>query len=119
MANRGRGHRGRPQKNSQPPPVFEPRAFIRAIGAVGAIIVQASAVAATIAWTSVTMDQEWTSNFQGFQAHHPLTYMGEGDSMVSTTLAIEREVEDAESIWDMGASGKRKEIQPSSSSRKK
>ena len=31
------------------------------------------------------------------------------DSMVRTTMAIEREIEDARSIRDVGASGKRKE----------
>ena len=39
--------------------------------------------------------------------------------MVRTTLAIKREVEDARSIRDTGASGKRKKDQPSSSSGKK
>ena len=53
---------------------------------------------ATTAWTSATVGQGGTSNLRGFQAHHPPTYMGEGDSMVRTTLAIEREVEDARSI---------------------
>ena len=43
--------------------------------------------------------------------------MGGGDSIVRIALAIEREVEDARSIQDTGASGKRKE--PSSSSGKK
>ena len=38
------------------------------------------------------------------------------DSMVRTTLAIKREVEDAWGIWNAGASAKRKENQPSSSS---
>ena len=32
------------------------------------------------------------------------------DSMVKTTLAIEREVDDARCIWDSGASDKRKGI---------
>ena len=41
------------------------------------------------------------------------------DSMVRTAMAIEREIEDARSIRDAGASGKRKEDQPSSSSGKK
>ena len=41
------------------------------------------------------------------------------DSMVSTTMALEREIDDARSIRDVGASEKRKEGQPSSSSRKK
>ena len=49
MENRGRGRRGCPRDNSQPPPVFDPQAFIEAVGATVAIIVQASVVAATIA----------------------------------------------------------------------
>ena len=35
--------------------------------------------------------------------------------MVGTALAIEREMEDAQGIWDASAGGKRKEDQPSSS----
>ena len=38
------------------------------------------------------------------------------DSMIKTTMAIEREVDDAQSIWDASAKDKRKKIQPSSSS---
>ena len=41
------------------------------------------------------------------------------DSMVKTAMAIEREIKDAQSIRDTGASGKRKEDQPSSSLGKK
>ena len=41
------------------------------------------------------------------------------DSMVRTTMAIEREIDDARSIRDSGATGKMKEDQPSSSSGKK
>ena len=41
------------------------------------------------------------------------------DSMVTTAMAIEREIEDERSIRDAGTSGKRKVGQPSSSSRKK
>ena len=41
------------------------------------------------------------------------------DSMVRTAMTIEREIEDAWSIRDAGASGKRKESQSSSSSGKK
>ena len=41
------------------------------------------------------------------------------DSMVSTALIIEREIENARSIRDVGASSKRKESQSSSSSGKK
>ena len=119
MASRGRGLRGRPQDNSQPPPVFDPQAFIEAVGTVVAIIAQASVVAATIPWTSATVGQGGTSNLQGFQTHHPPTYMRGGDSLVRTSLAIEREVEDTRSIRDMGASAKRKENQSYSNSKKK
>ena len=88
-------------------------------GVVVAIIAQASTVVATIARTSATVGQGETSNLQGFQAHHPLTYMGRGNSIVRTSLAIEREVEDTWSIRDLDASAKRKENQSSFSSRKK
>ena len=76
-------------------------------------------MAATIARISVTVGQGGISNLQGFQAHHPPTYMGGGDSMVRASLAIEREVEDTRSIWDMGASAKRKENKSSFSYKKK
>ena len=59
-------------------------------GVAVAIIAQASAMAATIARISATVGQGGTSNLQGFQAHHPPTYMEGGDSMVRTTLAIGR-----------------------------
>ena len=76
-------------------------------------------MAATIARTSATVRQGGTSNLQGFQAHHPPTYMGEGDSVVRITLAIGRGVDGTRSIWDMGASTKRKENQSSSNSERK
>ena len=41
------------------------------------------------------------------------------DSMVGTTMNIEREMEDARSTWDAGASGKRKESRSFSSWEKK
>ena len=41
------------------------------------------------------------------------------DSVVRTAIAIKREIDDTRSIRDMGASDKRKEGQPSSSSGKK
>ena len=66
MENRGGGRRGRLRENNQPPPVFDPQAFIEAIGAAVPIVVQASFVAATTAWTSATVGQGGTSNLQGF-----------------------------------------------------
>ena len=38
------------------------------------------------------------------------------DLMIKTAMVIEREVDDARNIWDVGVKDKRKEIQPSSSS---
>ena len=99
--------------------MFDPQAFIEAMDTTVAIIAQASTVAATIARTSTTVGQGGTINLQGFQAHHLLTYMGGGDSIVRTALAIEKEVDDTRSIQDMGASVKRKENQSFSSSKKK
>ena len=119
MESRGRGRRGHPRENSQPPPMFDPHAFIEAIGGAVAIIMQASTVADTTTRTSAMVGQGGISNLHGFQAHHPPTYMGGGDSMVRTSLAIEREVDDTRSIRDMGVSAKRKENRSSSNSRKK
>ena len=99
--------------------MFDPQAFIEAMGVTVSIIALMSIVVATIARTSATVGQGGTSNLQRFQAHHPPTYMGGGDSMVRTALAIEREVDDTWSIWDMSVSAKTKENQSSSSSRKK
>ena len=62
MENRGRGRRGRPWEYSQPLPMFDPQPFIEAIGADVAIILQASALAATTARTSATKRQGGTSN---------------------------------------------------------
>ena len=98
--------------------MFDPQAFIESMGTVVAIIVHESSVAGTIARTNAMMGQGGTSKLQRFQAHHPPTYMGGGDSMVRIVLAIEREVDDTRSIRDMGASAKRKENKSSSSSRK-
>ena len=94
--------------------MFDLQAFIEAIGAAVAIIVQVSVVAATTTQTSATVGQGGTINLQGFQAHHPPTYMGGGNSMVRTSLAIKREVDDTWRIRDMGAGAKRKENQSSS-----
>ena len=72
--------------------MFDPQAFREAIGIAVAIIVQASTMAATTARTSAMVGQRGTSKLQGF--HHPPTYMGGGESMVRTALAIEREIDD-------------------------
>ena len=119
MVSRGCERRGCPRENNQPPPVFDPHAFIEAISTIVVIIVQASVMAATTARTSAMVGQGGMSNLQGFQAHHPPTYMGEGDSMVRTSLSIEREVDDTRSIRDIGAGAERNENKSSSNSGKK
>ena len=81
MASRGRGRRGGGWNNNQPPPTFDQRAFMKAIGDATASITQASAVATTIAQASATVSQGGSSNLQRFKAHHPLTFKGGGDPM--------------------------------------
>ena len=73
MASRGRGHRGRPLGCSRPPPGFDQKAFVEAMGAATATIAQASAVGG----------QGGPSNLQRFIAHHPLTFIGGWDPMVA------------------------------------
>ena len=57
MVSRGCRRRGHPRDNSQPPPVFDPQAFIEAIGATVTIIVQVSTMVATIAQASAVGGQ--------------------------------------------------------------
>ena len=76
MVSRGQERTGRPWGNSQPPPFFDPQAFIETMGPI----------VATIAQASVARDQRGSSNLQRFIAHHPLTFMGGGDPMVADHL---------------------------------
>ena len=106
MANRGRGSRCGGWGNNRTPPVSDQQAFIEAIGAATAIPTQACAM----------VSRGESSNLQRFEANHPPTFEGEGDSMVRTTMAIEKEVNDTQNIWEQGVGkGKRKENQSSSS----
>ena len=73
MASRGRGRRGRPHGDGQPPPVFDQQAFIEAMGAVIATDAQASAAGS----------QGGASNLQRFKVHHPLTFTRGGNPMVA------------------------------------
>ena len=73
MASRGRGRRGCPRGNSQPPPVFNQQAFVEAMGATSTAIAQAR----------VVEGQGGPSNIQRFMAHHPPTFTGEGDPLVA------------------------------------
>ena len=70
MVSRGRRCRGCPRGASQAPPVSDQRAFAEAIGVATAALIQASAVES----------EEGPSDLQGFQAHHPPTCIGGGDS---------------------------------------
>ena len=73
-------------------------------------------VASTIAQVSAVGGQGGLSDLQRFITHHPPIGIGGGDSVVRTSLTIG--VDDVRSIWDLGASAKRKESQPSSSFKK-
>ena len=72
MASQGCGHRGRQLGSSRPPPSFDQQAFVEAMGAAIAAISQAS----------VAGGQGGPTNLQRFIAHHPPTFIGEGDPMV-------------------------------------
>ena len=73
MASRGRGRRGRPRGIGQAPPVFDQQAFAEAVGVAAAAISQAS----------IAGSQGGPSNLQRFRAHHPPTFTGGGDPMVT------------------------------------
>ena len=83
MVNRGRGCRGGGRTNNPLPPAFDQQPFIEAIGVAIDTIAQASVVVATIAQASATVSQGGPSNLQRFKAHHPPTFKGGGDSMVT------------------------------------
>ena len=73
MASRGRGRRGRPRGTGQVPPVFDQQAFVEAVGIA----------AVAIAHAGVAGSQGGPSNLQRFRAHHPLTFTGGEDPMVT------------------------------------
>ena len=81
MASRGRGRRGRPRGTGQTPPVFDQQAFAEAVGIA----------VATIAQASIEGSQGGPSNLQRFRAHHPLTFTGGGDPMVTDHWFIQIE----------------------------
>ena len=87
MASRGRGRRERPRGTGQAlpifdqPPAFDQRAFVEVVGVAGAAIAQAS----------IADRQEDLSNPQGFRVHHPLTFTGGEDPMVTNHWLIQIE----------------------------
>ena len=92
MASRGRGRRGRPRDTGQAPPVFDQQAFAEAVSIAAAAIVQASAAGS----------QGGPSNLQRFREHHPLTFTGGGDPMVTDHwfMQIEKVLETMEITSD-------------------
>ena len=72
MASRGRGSRGRPWGDGQPPLVFYQQAFIEAMGAAIATTAQANAA----------RGQGGASNLQRFKARPSPTFKGGGALMV-------------------------------------
>ena len=70
---RGRGRRGRPQGTGQTLPVFDKQAFAEAVGVAAAAIAQAG----------IAGSQGGPSNLQRIRAHHPPTFTGGGDPVVT------------------------------------
>ena len=87
MASRGRGRRGRPRGTGQAPPTidqppaFDQRAFVEAVGVV----------VAAIAHASIAGSQGDPSNPQRFRTHHPSTFTGGGDPMVTDHWFMQNE----------------------------
>ena len=73
MASRGRGRRGRPRGTGQAQSVFDQQTFAEAVGITANAIAQAG----------IAGRQEDPSNLQRFRAHHPPTFTGGGDQMVT------------------------------------
>ena len=73
MASRGRGRRGRPRSTGQPQSSFDQQTFAEAVG------ITANAIAPA----GIVGRQEDPSNLQRFRAHHPPTFTGGGDQMVT------------------------------------
>ena len=83
MANRGRGHRGRPRGTGQAPPAFDQQAFAEAVRIAVAAIAQAC----------IIVSQGKSNDLQHLEAHHPPMVRGGVDSRVRTTMTIEGEVD--------------------------
>ena len=92
MASRGRGRRGRPRGIGQTQSVFDQHTFAEAVGIT----------ANAIAQDGIASRQEDPSNLQRFRAHHPLTFTGGGDQMVTDHwfMQIEKVLEAMEITFD-------------------
>ena len=92
MASRGRGRRGRPRGTGQAQSVFDQQTFAEAVGITANVITQ----------TSIAGRQEDPTNLQRFRAHHPPTFTGGGDPMVTDYwfMQIEKVLEAMEITFD-------------------
>ena len=98
MASRGRGRRERPWGTGQAPSAFDQpsvidqQAFVEVVGIAAAAIAQAGAAGS----------QGNPSNLQRFRAHHPPTFTGGGDPMVTDHwfIQIEKVLEAIEITFD-------------------
>ena len=81
MARQGQGRRGRPRGIGQAPSVFDQQTFAEAV----------SITANAIAQAGIVGRQEDPSNLQRFRAHHPPTFTGGGDSMVTDHWFMQNE----------------------------
>ena len=92
MASQGQGRRGRPRGTGQAPSMFDQQTFAEAVGITANAIAQAS----------IAGRQEDPSNLQRFRAHHPPTFTGGGDPMVSDHwfMHIDKVLEAMEITYD-------------------
>ena len=81
MARQGRGRRGRPRGIGQAPSVFDQQTFAEAVGITANAIAQAG----------IASRQEDPSNLQRFRVHHPPTFTGGGDPMVTDHWFMQNE----------------------------
>ena len=99
MASRGRGRKGRPWGTGQAPltidqpPALDQRAFVEAVDVAEAAIAQAN----------IAGSQGDPSKPQRFRTHHPPTFTGGGDPMVSDHwfMQIEKVLEAMKFTSDM------------------
>ena len=92
MTSRGRRRRGRPRGTGQAQLVFDQQTFDEAVGIT----------ANAIARASIAGRQEDPSNLQRFRTHHPPTFTGGGDQMVTNHwfMQIEKVLEAMEITSD-------------------
>ena len=81
MDRQGRGRRGRPRGIGQAPSVFDQQTFAEVVGITANAIAQAG----------IASRHEDPSNLQRFRAHHPSTFIGGGDPMVTDHWFMQNE----------------------------